>query len=334
MTSIDRLGVGLWTMQSTAAAPANHIYLYRRFAQDARVAERLGYASVWTAEHRVWYDGWCPALIHAQAHAAARTTRLRFGNAMLLAPQHDPVALGRAVATLDRLTGGRVDLGLGLGHREAEFDALGVRRDRRGRLMEATLATLAQAWAGSLGDEPTVQHPGPPIWIGGMAAPAIARAARLGHRLMLPQTLLSDKLATLADDFREQYEGPGRGTVGVLRDVWIEPDPRRAALVREKLRRHYREEAGAWWVLKGHLGFAQPEYMERQLARVADAALVGTVEEVASGLGALFEAGADLVVVRLEFDFVTQDELHEQLARVAEDVAPALPGPALETGAA
>lgn len=322
MRALDRLGVGLWTMQSTAAAPANPVALYRRFMEDAVVVERHGLHSVWTAEHRLWYDGWCPALLHAQAFAAARTTRLRFGNAMLLAPQHDAVALGRAAATLDRLSGGRVDLGLGLGHREAEFDALGVRRDRRGRLMEAALDTLAGVWAGGYGDDPPVQRPGPPIWIGGMAPAAIARAATRGHNLMLPQTLLPAELAAVVATYREQAAGPAE--IGAMRDVWIEPDARRARRFRERLVHHYREEAGAWWILKGQVGFAQPEQLARQLGRITDSALVGGPDEVASGLAALREAGAELFAVRLQFDFVEQAELHEQVARLAEEVAPRL----------
>ena len=146
MEILGKLGVGLWTMQSTATAPENRVAAYRRFIADSEFVESRGLHSIWTAEHRAWYDGWCPALLHAQAAAAARTSRLRFGNAMLLLPQHDPLALARSVATLDRLSGGRVDLGVGLGYRDAEFDALGLRRDQRGRLMEEALSQLANEW--------------------------------------------------------------------------------------------------------------------------------------------------------------------------------------------
>src|SRR5690606_36983751 len=109
----------------------------------AVLAERLGLHSLWTGEHRGWYDGWCPAPIHALAHAAAATRTLHLGTAMLLAPQHDPAALADAEATFAGLLGDRLELGVGLGYRDAEFDALGLRRDRRGRIMDETLARLA-----------------------------------------------------------------------------------------------------------------------------------------------------------------------------------------------
>src|ERR1700742_3779318 len=124
MEGVGRLGVGLWTFQSTAAAPASLHGLYRDFAEDVALLEHLGFHSAWTAEHRGWYDSWCPAPLHALALAAARTRRLRLGTAMLLLAQHDPVAAGRAAMTLDRLSEGRLELGAGLGHRDAEFDML------------------------------------------------------------------------------------------------------------------------------------------------------------------------------------------------------------------
>jgi len=316
------VGVGLWTMQSTAAAPADPTALYERFAEDAALAERLGFASVWSAEHRAWYDGWCPALVHAQAFAAARTERVRFGHAIMLVPQHDPVRLARALATLDRLSGGRVDLGAGLGHRDAEFDMLGLRRDRRGRLMDAALDAIAAVWAGERGDAPPVQRPGPPVWIGGMAPQAIARAASRGHGLMLPQTLRPKELRAIIGDYRAQAASPG--TVGALRDVWVEPDDARAAAFRRKVDAHFREEAGSWWVLKGQVGFSQPEQMDRQLARIYDTEVVGGPAQVAEELNELYAAGVEFLVLRANFDFVGRSELREQLAALAEEVAPRL----------
>jgi alkanesulfonate monooxygenase SsuD/methylene tetrahydromethanopterin reductase-like flavin-dependent oxidoreductase (luciferase family) len=306
-----RLGVGLWTFQSSATRPANLPSLYADFGAQAALLEAHGYHSAWTAEHRLWYDGWCPALLHAAAAAVAHTTRLRFASAMLLAPQHEPHALARNAATLDRLSGGRLDLGVGLGHRDAEFDALGLRRDRRGRLMEAGLATLASEW------------PGGTVWIGGLAPVALERAARGGHRIMLPQTVLAEELAQYVAPFREQAGEDA--VVGVMRDVWVEPDGGRAAAFEAAMLRHYREEAGSWWVLRGEVGFAAPEHLDRQMDRVRRCALIGEPGHVADGLAELFAGGVDLVMLRLVFDFVEPAALREQIARVAAEVAPLLP---------
>ena len=322
--SLDRLGIALWTFQSTVARPRNFARLYREFPAEAELVERFGFASVWTAEHRIWYDGCCPALLHAQALAVSRTSRVRFGNAMLLSPQHDPVALGRAALTLDRLSGGRIDLGLALGHRDAEFDALGLRRDRRGRLMEHGLAVLPRVWAGEYGDAPPVQPGGPPIWIGGMAPAAIARAARYGHGLVLPPTLSPSRTREVVQAYRDGATEPNTAEMGMLRDVFVTDDRRAASKFRAHLRNHYREEIGSWWEIKGSVGFRAGEQVDRQVAYNDRGAIVGSAEEVAEGLAALFDAGVTHIALRANYDFFERAVVHEQVARLAEEMAPLL----------
>jgi alkanesulfonate monooxygenase SsuD/methylene tetrahydromethanopterin reductase-like flavin-dependent oxidoreductase (luciferase family) len=309
-------------MRSMALTPSNRVTNHRAFREDARLAESLGFHSLWSAEHRIWYDGWCPVPLHAQAAAAAVTERLRFGNAVLLVPQHDPVAMARAALELDRLSGGRVDLGIGLGHRDAEFDALGVRRDRRGKLMDAALETFYEVWRGEHGDPLPVQRLGPPLWIGGMAPRALERATRGGHNLIVPQTLLPSELRRLVDDLRTRT--PTVGTIGTLRDLWIEPDPRKAAAFRQRYADHFREEAGSWWVLKGTPAFQKPVELERQMRRITDAALIGSPDEVATGLRELIEAGADFLTFRIHFDIVDTEELRQQMHVIAETLPPLL----------
>jgi alkanesulfonate monooxygenase SsuD/methylene tetrahydromethanopterin reductase-like flavin-dependent oxidoreductase (luciferase family) len=304
---LDRFGIGLWTFQSTAMRPASPTALYRRFADQAVLVEELGFHSVWTAEHRLWYDGFCPQLLHAQAFAAARTTRLRFGQAMLVATQHDPEWLARNAETLQRLSGGRLELGLGLGHRDAEFDALGLRRDRRGRLLDAVLDAL--------------EHVGARLWLGGMATKTLERAARRGAGLMLPQTLYPAELPALLDEYRSLG---GSGTIGVLRDVCIVDDDTQAARAQERLATHYLEEAGAWWVLKGSVGFANPEQLDRQRSRILAAAIVGTPERVVERLSEDTAAGVEFHCLRLNYDFTSDTDVREQLQRIAEQVAPLL----------
>jgi len=163
------VGVGLWTMQSTRAHPVQATAAYRRVVEDARRAESLGLASLWTAEHHAWYDGWCPRLMEALAPVAAATERVRLGTAILVAPLHDPRRLAADAAALHRLSGGRLVLGVGQGHRDAEFDLFGLARPARARLLDAALDQLEAA--------------GPTILLGGMSEAAVARAARRGHGL-------------------------------------------------------------------------------------------------------------------------------------------------------
>ena len=298
-------------MQSTAARPGLHATLYRRFGEDARLAEELGFAALWVGEHRVWYDGWCPAPLHVLAYAAGLTQRIGLGTAMYLVPQHDAGAAARTIATLGALSGGRFELGTGLGYRDPEFDALGLRRDRRGRLMDQNLDELEAAWAGA-------GLQAPRIWMGGMAPVAIARAARRGYGLMLPQTLTLDQLRRIVDDYRSQG---GPGPVGMLREAWIGEGGDRFA---ERVGLHMSEEAGSWWPLKDGFGFGAREQLDRQVARGVGAIATGSPDEVTAALRDLFEAGVEHVAVRFAFEFVDQSALREQMHRVAEEVAPLL----------
>lgn len=316
---LDRIGVGLWTMRSMALHPRNRVADYRALGEDAVLAEQLGFHSIWTAEHRIWYDGWTPAPLHALAHVAGLTSRLRMGTAVLLATQHDPFTLARTAATLDRCSGGRLDLGIGLGHRDVEFDALGLRRDQRGRRMDEVLEVMPAVWAGEHGDPPV--EPGPAIWMGGMAPRALERAATRNSNVILPQTLRPDEVRRCLDTLRSH--GDWSGVVGVLRDVWIEPDPQRSRSIHSRFVNNFREEAG-WWILKGKPAYEVPDSLERQMARVADSSLMGSADEVAEGLRALLEAGAEFLCLRINFDLVTQSELREQMHRVAAELPPRL----------
>lgn len=312
---LDRIGLGLWTMRSMALHPRNRVADYRALGEDAVLAEQLGFHSLWTAEHRIWYDGWVPAPLHALAHVAGLTSRLRMGTAVLLATQHDPFTLARTAATLDRISGGRLDLGIGLGHRDVEFDALGLRRDQRGRRMDEVLEVLPAVWAGDHGDPPV--EPGPALWMGGMAPRALERAAAKNTNVILPQTLRPDEVRRCLDTLRSH--GEWSGTVGVLRDVWIEPRPRRARSIHTRFVNNFREEAG-WWILKGRPAYEVPDSLERQMARVADSSLMGSADEVAEGLRALIEAGAEFLCLRINFDLASQADLRDQMHRIAAEL--------------
>lgn len=334
------IGVALWTMQSTASAPASLPRLYARLREDATHVEALGFHSLWFAEHRFWYDGWCPAPMVAAAAVAAGTTRLRLATGMLLLPQRDPVRLARTVATLDHLSGGRVDLGVGLGHRDAEFDGLGISRAHRGARMDEALDVVLGLWKGeayhhegthftvqdqSLTTLP-VQQPHPPIWIGGMADPAISRGVRRGLSFLLPQTLYPDEIRAFIDRIHTEAGSLGiaPGRVGILKDAWVgsDGDAARERML-PRIATHYREEAGSWWVLKGaQHGFDAPEQLDRQLRRITQTPLIGDPDEVRTQLEELRDTGVDLVTLRFNFD-VTRSESTNAAQQFAEHVLPA-----------
>lgn len=316
------IGVGLWAMQSTAHHPANHAASHVAIAEDARLAESLGFASLWVAEHRFWYDGWTPAPLVSAAAAAAATTHLRVGTAMLLLPMHDPVATARTAALVHRMSGGRLELGVGLGYRDEEFDGLGVSRAERGRLMSANLDTLRDTWQA---DDPGGAHP--EVWVGGMAKAALERGARRGCSFMLPPTLRVDEVAAAVQRIhavaKEAGVTPGR--IGMVKDTWVDEDGDRArAYLHPRMTIGTTEYARGWWVFKGGLTAAdRPELVQSQVERAHDAALCGDPDEVVSHLQDLEAAGVDVVAMHLN-RAATRERFRDAMQLAADTVLPRL----------
>ncbi|WP_369148787.1 LLM class flavin-dependent oxidoreductase [Streptomyces sp. R44] len=119
---------------------------------------------------------------------AGVTSRVRLGTTVLIAPYRHPLLTARMAANLDALSGGRLVLGVGVGWARQEFDALGIPFERRGRLTDAHLQALREAWAdtAAYGDRRI------PVWIGGHSDAGLRRAVRFGDawhplRRTLPQ---------------------------------------------------------------------------------------------------------------------------------------------------
>lgn len=311
--SVD-LGVGLWSFQSTVAMPRSIPALYRAFPAVARRVEELGFAHLWLAEHRLWYDGWCPAPLMPVAAAAAATSTLRLGTAVLLLPQHDPHRLRSVAATVDAAARGRLELGVGLGHRDAEFDGVGLARTGRGRRMGAGLELL---------DREPPRGRSDAVWVGGMASAALERIGRHGMSALLPQTLDAVAVRRAVETVHAAARAAGRepGRIGMVKDMWVDQDGDHArSWFLPRLRRHYVEEAGAWWVLDGAHGFSRPERLDAQVDRAVRSAAVGSPDEVAEQIRQAAEAGVDTIVARVNFDFVADHELDSQLELLSSTV--------------
>ena len=161
-----------------------------RLAQIAD-AEQLGFDSVWLTEHHFCDDGYTPSPLVLGAAIGARTERMQIGTNLMLLPLHDPVRLAEDSATLSLTTGGRFDLGVGIGYRQLEFDEFGRKLSHRPSLVEEGVKVLRRCWSGEpvnftgkrfqVGDVRVTPAPvrTPRILLGGMVEPAIERAARI-----------------------------------------------------------------------------------------------------------------------------------------------------------
>ena len=218
------------------ATPAHQVQLARR-------AEELGYSSLWTFQ-RLLYPAdpsagqaprrWQPVYrsvadpLVTLAFLAGQTSRARLGVAVLNFPWYSPLLLAKMATSLDIVSRGRLDLGLGLGWAAEEFAATATEPGRRGPMAEEFLRALDAIWTqdvvrheGPLGDlrdvlvEPKpVQRPRPPVLLGGTVDAALRRAGRMadgwisssGHDLRT----IGDALETVRDGAREAGRDPQR----------------------------------------------------------------------------------------------------------------------------
>jgi probable F420-dependent oxidoreductase len=196
-------------------------------------AESHGIGTIWVGEHVVVFDEYQSSYPYAAdgrmpippesgllepfttlAFLAARTTSVRLGTAMVLLPQRNPVYVAKETSTLDWLSNGRVDLGVGVGWLAEEFAALGVPWPHRGRRCDDYVEVLRTLWCDEVssfhGDfydlEPCrmnpkpIQRPHPPIHIGGESRAALERVARIGqgwHTFNRTPEQLAEPLAEL-----------------------------------------------------------------------------------------------------------------------------------------
>ena len=282
----------------------------RRFLERA---EALGVESAWVVEQVL---GSIPSLepVECLAWAAALTERIRLGTAVLLTPLRSPVHLAKSLATLDQLSGGRLDVGIGLGGNTTVYPAYGITPGRRVarfneglRLMRALWIEPRVTFAGEfwqLGNatmEPKpVQRPHPPLWLGGHHPDALRRAVGWAAGFMgagsASTATFAREVELLRGFLAESRRDPATLDVGKRVYVAVDRD-------RERAGRRLAEYFGAF-------------YGRPQLA--AEVSVWGSADQCAAGLREVVDAGAQVVMLNPVFD-----EL-DQLETLAADVVPRL----------
>lgn len=197
-----------------------------------RAAEDLGYASLWSFQRTLYPpDGGIPVVYRSvhdplaiSAYVAGITERARIGLAVVNLPFYAPLVLAKALTSIDLLSGGRLDVGLGLGWSPDEFRAAGVPMERRGARAEEFLQALRATWAddpvehsGALYEIPrAVVQPkpsrrgGPPVLLGGTAEPSLRRAGRSADGWISSSGFPADQMPAALETLRAAREEAGR----------------------------------------------------------------------------------------------------------------------------
>lgn len=208
--------------------------LYADYLDQIVRAEGQGFDSVWLTEHHFCEDGYTPSPLMILSAIGARTTRMRLGTNLMILPLHDPKRIAEDAATLSLLTGGRFDLGVGIGYKQSEFEAFGRELKHRPSLIEEAIEIIRRAWSGdsvafdgkrfSVGDLKITPAPEqcPRILLGGMSEPAIDRAARIADGFLSTGGIGQD---LYVDALRRQGRDPVAGAIVAGHWAVITPDP-------------------------------------------------------------------------------------------------------------
>lgn len=284
---------------------------FRTTFELAQAAEAAGFHGAFIGHHH-FTPGYETAPWVVLAAVAARTSTLRLGTSIYLLPTHHPLDVAENVATLDRLSGGRVILGAGIGYRAYEYDAFQLPYRQRGSRMTEALEILPRAWTGEpmsyqgrhfRFDDVTVyptpvQQPHPPIWIGAVARQAQERAAQLGDGWISDIMEPLPREQRLAERYRQACDDAGR--------------PPTVCLMRTGAIAARREELEASWL---------PGVVEMQLGYWR----AGAQGRDPDGVFGRLERGEAVPLPEFARDRViagTPDDCVEQIHRWQEAVAP------------
>jgi len=279
----------------------------------ARV-EELGFDSAWAQEHVL---GQAPVLgpIETMTYAAACTRQLRLGCAVFVSTLYGPVHLAKGLSTLDQLSRGRVEIGVGTGGPHRPFAAFGVDSGRYVARFTEGLALMKALWT-----EPRVtfdgefwelkdatmepkpaQQPHPPIWFGGSGPAALRRAVRLGDGFFGAGSTSTGKFAGQVQIVREALAGSGRpaGEFRIAKRVYIAMD------------------SGSGRA-RDRINHALERLYGRRSPDIEAAAVAGPPAECARELRQVAKAGAELIL------FTPLFELAEHAERLAAEVIPQL----------
>ena len=278
---------------------------YRDFIDYVIEAERLGLDSVFLVEHHFTGQGQVSASMSLLAYLAARTSRIRLGTAVVVLPWHNPVLVAEQAATLDLLSGGRLDLGVGKGYRAAEFAGFCIPQDEATERFDEAVDVIRKAWTSEgrfshhgkrwhyenivVEPEP-IQLPHPPLWLAAGSPDSIRRAAREGYNLLLDQLGSIGITIERVGIFREECAKAGRAY-----------DPSMVGTTRALQLVHSEDERDAAYATRAQVLNVIGDLRRGEVApddvRHDDAALLGTPEEIIAKLERLRAGGVENILL-------------------------------------
>jgi len=284
---------------------------FREFVDYNVEAESLGFSSTFLVEHHFTGFGQISATLSLLTFIAARTKTLRLGTAVIVLPWHNPVLLAEQAATLDLLSQGRLDFGIGMGYRYREFAGFCMPMEEAAERFDESLEVILKAWTLDapwshrgkywqfeevVVEPPTAQKPHPPLWMGAGSPESITKVAEQGHQLLLDQYASIEEIGERIALFKSEVEKRGRAfdpmSVAVTRSINVVGTP-------AELQKAFETRIAARRRIDGLTLRPDGTNQKRLISdeAICAGALYGTPDAIAAKLEALRGAGAEYVLL-------------------------------------
>ncbi len=288
---------------------------YQEFVQSVVEAEAMGFHSLFLVEHHFTGVAQVSASLNLLTFLAARTSTIRLGTAVIVVPWHNPVLLSEQVATLDVLSNGRFDFGVGKGYRPKEFDGFCIPIEEATERFEEAMELVRKSLTSDtrfshhskrwhfediIVEPPPIQKPHPPLWLAAGRPESIRKAAQDGYCLLLDQFATFEVTLERFRVYRDAVEESGRAfdpmTVGVARGLQIvrDDDERAQAVERRmqalaRMNRHATSDDGA---------YVSSMASDPDLLKAAEqGTLIGTPDEIVERLRQLRNGGIEYILL-------------------------------------
>ena len=333
--------------------PAREKKYYKEALDQVLWAEQLGYDSVWFTEHHFSRHGIVSATLSVLAYLAGVTNTIRLGTAVTVLPFHNPIQVAEEAATVDLLSNGRLDLGIGRGYQWGEYNKLNIAMDEADRRFREATDVLIRAWTSKEPFDHTgefwtfndmtvhpkpVQMPHPPLWVAATSPSSMDRIAENGWNLMVGQGENFQRVAEQIDYFRTAVGEAGGdydpGRVTVARAMYTAPTNQQVRDDSEVPFMWFKQtgsEVGAPPERRGELlpdNFA--EYRRRFSAEAAfdyeamteNVILFGTPDQVAEKVELLKQSGVEKVILFVNYGGIDHQKVLDSLELFSKEVMP------------
>jgi alkanesulfonate monooxygenase SsuD/methylene tetrahydromethanopterin reductase-like flavin-dependent oxidoreductase (luciferase family) len=333
--------------------PTQQKQYYQEALQQVLWAEQLGYDSVWLTEHHFSQHGIVSASLSVLAYLAALTHTIRLGTAVTVLPFHNPIHIAEETATVDLLSDGRLDLGVGRGYQWGEFHRLNIPMAEADERFQEAIEVLIKAWTAR---EPfdhrgtywtfndmtvhprPVQSPHPPVWVAATSPGSMDRIAQQHWNLLIgqgePFQQVAAQLAYFKRAVMEAGDAYDPSRVKVARAMYTAPTAKQARQDAEGPFTWFRKTSHAVGAPPGRRTALLPDNYERYRQRFAAEAafdyddmqdrviLFGSPDHVAERVDRLRRSGADQLILFVNYGGIDSKKVMNSLELFASKVMP------------